>query len=124
MARTKASAKRPHEIALEVLKPGVVITPTELEKHVGNGPYASKHIWYLRKLGHDITVNKDGRTVVSYVYNGPGHSSSTQSKAKAAPAPVSKAEERRTKAASGQDSNYSVDPDWDAVDTKNVRELL
>lgn len=68
MARN--TSKRPHELALEILKPGVTVTPDELEKHVGNGPYAAKHVWFLRKLGHDITVNKNGRTVVSYTYNG------------------------------------------------------
>lgn len=142
MARN--TGKRPHELALEVLKPGVTMTPSELEAHVGNGPYASKHIWFLRKLGHDITVNKDGRTVLSYTYNGAG--TAKQAAPKAA---VSNAEIRRQNAASAAKSktmpkakkvehsdetlrvlgssgavkSYSIDPDWDAVEG-DVRELI
>lgn len=140
---SRNTGKRPHELALELFAKQPTVSPTELEKHVGNGPYSSKHVWFLRKLGHDITVNKEGKTVVSYTYNGIGTASAATAKpAKAAKAkPVSKAEERRQKAASkpfelkkpadeveatfgssGAASSYSVDPDWDAVD--NVKALL
>lgn len=137
MARN--TGKRPHELALEILKPGVTLTPTEIEKHVGNGPYASKHIWFLRKLGHDITVNKEGRTVLSYTYNGMGTAQpAAPKKAKPAKAakPMSRAEERRQTAAkkaidkteetfgsTGAVKSYSVDPDWDAVEG-DVKALL
>lgn len=139
---SRNTGKRPHELALELFAKQATVSPTELEKHVGNGPYSSKHVWFLRKLGHDITVNKEGKTVVSYTYNGIGTASAAvakPAKAKKAAKPVSKAEERRQKAAaldvrkpvdeveatfgsSGAASSYSVDPDWDAVD--NVKALL
>lgn len=110
MARN--SGKRPHELALEVLKPGVTITPTELEKHVGNGPYASKHIWFLRKLGHDITVNKDGRTVVSYTYNGVGSAQPVAVAAKPAKVkpekPAKAAKPKKAKAAKVEDDEDDV----------------
>lgn len=135
---SRNAGKRPHELALEMFAKQATITPTELEKHVGNGPYASKHIWFLRKQGHDITVNKDGRTVVSYTYNGDVTAPVPVAKA-AKPAkvakPVSKAEERRQNAAkkpideveatfgsSGAATSFSVDPDWDAVE--DVKALL
>lgn len=70
MARN--NGKRPHELTLELFAKNPTQTPSEIEAYVGNGPYASKHIWFLRKLGHDIAINKDGRTVVNYIYNGPG----------------------------------------------------
>ena len=66
------SGKRPHELALDLFATKSTVTPTELEKFVGNGPYASKHVWFLRKLGHDISISKQGRTVISYTYNGVG----------------------------------------------------
>lgn len=136
---SRNTGKRPHELALELFAKKPTVSPSELEAHVGNGPYASKHIWFLRKLGHDILINKDGRTVVSYTYNGAG--TATSKPAKAAAKSVSKAEERRVKAAqkpyevkspkdeveaafgsSGAATSYSVDPDWDAVE--DVKTLL
>lgn len=107
MARN--TGKRPHELALEVLVPGVTVTPTELEKHVGNGPYAAKHVWFLRKLGHDITVNKNGRTVVSYTYNGVGT-------AQSAPAKPVKAKPEKVKAAKPSKPAKVVDIESDEDD--------
>ena len=51
---------------LQVIKMGVPVTPSEINAHVGDGNYASKHVWYLRKLGFDITIQKSGRSVASY----------------------------------------------------------
>lgn len=135
---SRNSGKRPHELALELFAKKATVSPSELEKHVGNGPYASKHIWFLRKLGHDIAINKDGRTVVSYTYNGSGSAAAVAAKpakvakpAKAkkaaksfaAAAPKKPADEvEATFGSSGAASSYSVDPDWDAVD--NVKALL
>lgn len=134
---SRNSGKRPHELALELFAKKATISPSELEAHVGNGPYASKHIWFLRKLGHDILINKDGRTVVSYTYNGSGSAAAVAAK----PAKVAKPAKAKKAAAikpyevkapkdeveaqfgsSGAASSYSVDPDWDAVE--DVKSLL
>lgn len=78
--------KRPHELTLELFAQNATQTPSEIDAFVQNGPYSSKHIWFLRKLGHDISVNKQGRTVLSYTYNGPGTSTAVAPK----PAKVAK----------------------------------
>jgi hypothetical protein len=52
--------------ALQVIKLNVPVTPTEINDHVGDGDYASKHVWYLGKLGFTVTKQKDGRKVSSY----------------------------------------------------------
>lgn len=65
MART---AKRPCEIALEVMPLGKAVTPEVIDKHVGRRKVSS-HIWNLRQLGFVIDVEKspdDNRVVVSY----------------------------------------------------------
>lgn len=64
MART--SGKRPHEKLLEIMNVGDTLTPSEIDKHVGNGNYASKHIWFLGKLGFTFDIKKEGRSVLSY----------------------------------------------------------
>jgi phage protein D len=51
---------------LQVIKMNVPVTPAEINAHVGDGDYASKHVWYLGKLGFTITKQKDGRQVASY----------------------------------------------------------
>jgi hypothetical protein len=51
---------------LEVAKLNKAVTPTEINNHVGNGNYAAKHVLYLRILGYDFAVTKDGRNVASY----------------------------------------------------------
>lgn len=51
---------------LQVIRLGVPVTPTTINTHVGDGDYASKHVWYLRKLGFEFTIQKDKRKVVSY----------------------------------------------------------
>lgn len=64
MARN--SGKRPHEKLLEIMNVGDTLTPSEIDKHVGNGNYASKHIWFLGKLGFVFDIKKEGRSVLSY----------------------------------------------------------
>lgn len=64
MARN--SGKRPHEKLLEIMNVGDTLTPSEIDKHVGNGNYASKHIWFLGKLGFTFDIKKEGRSVLSY----------------------------------------------------------
>lgn len=51
---------------LQVIKLNTPVTPSEINSHVGDGDYASKHVWYLRKLGFEFTIQKDKRKVVSY----------------------------------------------------------
>lgn len=51
---------------LQVIKPGVPVTPSAINSHVGDGDYASKHVWYLRKLGFVFDIQKDKRKVVAY----------------------------------------------------------
>jgi hypothetical protein len=59
-------AKRPEYVALEIMEVGKAVTPSEIDKHVGTGAYASKYMSFLKRDGYTIQVNKDGRSVVSY----------------------------------------------------------
>ncbi len=51
---------------LQVAKLNVPVTPTEINDHIGAGNYASKYVLYLKNNGFEFSVNKSGRTVVSY----------------------------------------------------------
>jgi len=51
---------------LQIIKLGTPVTPSEINAHVGDGDYASKHVWYLGKLGFQFSIAKDGRKVASY----------------------------------------------------------
>lgn len=54
-------------LALQLFEIGKAVTPTEINTHVGRGDYAAKYISFLRgRHGFDFSVQKDGRTVVSY----------------------------------------------------------
>lgn len=64
-------AKRPYETALAMLKANITVTPAEINNEVGDG-LATRHVWQLRKLGYDISVEKDGRIITEYTYNGVG----------------------------------------------------
>ena len=68
MPRTAASnGVKPYLRALAVIKPGVPVTPQAINDHVGTGDYAAKYISFLRtRHGFEFTVQKDGRTIVSY----------------------------------------------------------
>ena len=68
---------------------GKAITPTALNKHLGVGDYASKHVSLLRKrIGCDILVEREGREIKSYTYvSGPETLPVKAAKAKAAKAP-------------------------------------
>lgn len=104
------SDKRPHELALELFAKTPTVTPTELEKFVGNGPYASKHVWFLRKLGHDISITKQGRTVVSYTYNGVGSAKPSLPKAPKVAKPASAKNPKPVKAAKPTKTKASGKP--------------
>lgn len=68
MPRVAASnGIRPEIRALSVIQLNVAVTPAEINKAVGTGDYAAKYISFLRKLGFDFTVTKDGKKVVSYI---------------------------------------------------------
>ena len=68
MARN--TGKRPHEKLLEIMNVGTRLTPVEIDAHVGNGNYASKHVWFLGKLGFTFDVERQGRTVIAYTMTG------------------------------------------------------
>jgi hypothetical protein len=82
---SRNTGKRPHELTLELFAQNATQSPSEIDAFVKNGPYCSKSIWFLRKLGHDISVSKSGRTVLSYTYNGTGTSTPTAPKPVKAP---------------------------------------
>lgn len=58
---------RPEIRALAVIKLNKPVTPQEINDCVGTGDYAAKYISFLRnRYGFTFTVQKDGRTVLSY----------------------------------------------------------
>lgn len=78
-------------LTLAVMPVGVAVTPAEIEASVNNGPYAAKYISFLRRLGFEVSVQKDGRNVVSYTIvsepaDAADHRKLKESKPKAAPA--------------------------------------
>jgi hypothetical protein len=62
----KSNGIPPQVRALAVIKLGVPVTPSEINKCVDTGNYASKWILYLKIMGFEFEVKKDGRNVVSY----------------------------------------------------------
>jgi hypothetical protein len=91
MARN--TGKRPHEKLLEIMNVGTRLTPVEIDAHVGNGNYASKHVWFLGKLGFGFDVERQGRTVIAYTMTAePANASDIRNPAVKAPkAKVAKA---------------------------------
>lgn len=83
MARN--TGKRPHELTLELFAKQATVTPSEIDAYVNVGAYSSKHIWFLRKQGYDISVTRNGRNVVSYTYNGQGTATPAEPKPAKAP---------------------------------------
>lgn len=86
-------------LTLAVMPVGKAVTPAEIEASVNNGPYAAKYISFLRRLGFVISVQKDGRNVVSYTIDSEpadaaehrAHKASMSPKPKAAKTPKVKA---------------------------------
>lgn len=68
---TKISA---HDRALAFLKEKGTATPAQIEKHVGQGAYASKYVCYLKLRGYEIETVKTGRTVTEYKFISDGDS--------------------------------------------------
>ena len=67
---------------------GKAVTPSEINAHVGRGDYAAKYISFLRgRHGFEFSVQKDGRSVVSYtLVSEPDNAADVRAKATAAPA--------------------------------------
>lgn len=76
-------------LALELFKLGEPVTPSDINKHVGRGDYAAKYISFLKnRHGFDFSVQKDGRTVVSYTLTAePANAAEVRAKATAVAAP-------------------------------------
>ena len=106
MPRVAASnGVRPEIRALAVIELNKPVTPKEINDCVGTGDYAAKYISFLKnRYGFTFTVQKDGKTVVSYTLiaepDNAADLRSAQPKAKAAPAP--KAPKVKAKAAKSQ----------------------
>jgi len=63
-----------HDRALAFLKEKGSATPAQIEKHVGQGAYASKYVCYLKLRGFEIETVKTGRTVTEYKFVSDGDS--------------------------------------------------
>ena len=63
-----------HDRALAFLKEKGTATPAQIEKHVGQGAYASKYVCYLKLRGYEIETVKTGRTVTEYKFISDGDS--------------------------------------------------
>jgi hypothetical protein len=63
-----------HDRALAFLKEKGSATPAQIEKHVGQGAYASKYVCYLKLRGYEIETVKTGRTVTEYKFISDGDS--------------------------------------------------
>lgn len=75
-------------LTLQLFEVGKAVTPSEINAHVGRGDYAAKYISFLRgRHGFEFSVQKDGRTVVSYtLVSEPDNAADVRAKATAAPA--------------------------------------
>ena len=75
-------------LALQLFELGKAVTPKEINDHVGRGDYAAKYISFLRgRHGFEFSVQKDGRSVVSYTLIAePKNAAEVRAKATAAPA--------------------------------------
>ena len=80
-------------LTLAVMPLGKAVTPAEIEASVNNGPYAAKYISFLRRLGFTVSVQKNGRNVVSYTIDAEPENAAEHraSKAAAPKAPKAKA---------------------------------
>jgi hypothetical protein len=57
---------KPYIRALAVIKLNKPVSPKEINDCVGTGDYASKYISKLRKDGFEFTIERDGRTIITY----------------------------------------------------------
>ena len=61
--------KKLTEVMLEIMKPGVPVSPTDLVAHVNRGKYPSQFIHHMKLHGYSISTIKNGRNVMSYTLN-------------------------------------------------------
>lgn len=86
------------------------VTPTELNDHLAVGNYAGKYVLYMRIAGYDVSTVKDGRTVLRYVYNGPGTSGKDPLTFGAVPTPAATAKSKSTKSKAAPVVNKMTKP--------------
>lgn len=128
-----------HEKLLEIMPLGVPVSPDQIDKHLDHGPYSSKNISFLRRLGFEIETKKEGKNVISYtIINEPANASDIRSgrvnrgmkvrkekpikakKEKSVAAPIA-IPTREEPVATLHSDSYSVDPDWDNTDISDLR---
>lgn len=140
----KSNGIPPQVRALAVIKLGVPVTPSEINKCVDTGNYASKWILYLKIMGFEFEVKKDGRSVVSYtMISEPKNaaelramqpkSSNVKKPAKASPPkiiivpkkPVNNLAKIKAAAEKLAATNVpAVDPAWDSVDGVDIKQIV
>lgn len=96
MPRKVNHSKRPEYVALEIMKVGQSVTPSEIDAHVGVGKYSSKYISFLKRDGYVINVTKDGRNVVSYTLVSKPAVEPAASQGRVAPVKMAKAAKAKT----------------------------
>ena len=145
MPRTAKSNGIPPQVrALAVIKLGVPVTPSEINKCVDTGNYASKWILYLKIMGFEFEVKKDGRNVVSYtmisepknaaelramqpkVSNVKTPAKSSSPKINIVPKkPVNNLAKIKAVAAKLAAKNVpTVDPAWDSIDGIDIKQIV
>ena len=134
----------PQVRALAVIKLGVPVTPSKINECVDTGNYASKWILYLKIMGFEFEVNKDGRNVVSYtMISEPKNAaelramqpkgSSVKTPAKSSPPKIIIVPKKpvnnlaKIKAAAemlAAKTVPTVDPAWDSIDGIDIKKLV
>ena len=99
---------------LPAIQPGVPFTPETIDHIVGAG-YSTKFVFFLRELGFEFSVNKDGRKIVSYtLIKEPADAAAIRSATASAPRGQSAAKAPKVKA---------VKPAKPAKSTKSVADI-
>jgi hypothetical protein len=138
----KSNGIPPQVRALAVIKLGVPVTPSEINKCVDTGNYASKWILYLKIMGFEFEVKKDGRNVVSYtMISEPKNAaelramqpkvSNVKKPAKVAKIIVvpKKSVNNLTKIKAAAEklvakTGSTVDPSWDSIDGVDIKKIV
>ena len=133
---------------IHLINLGKAVTPTEISSIVrppgSTKDYSAKYITFLRLLGFDFTIQKDGRRIVSYTCivepDDAGKVRSVGPKSKSVKAKTVKAtnvakikpveeQPKESKVISNPPkegiavSSFSVDEDWDSVDSDDLKKL-
>jgi len=139
----KSNGIPPQVRALAVIKLGVPVTPSKINKCVDTGNYASKWILYLKIMGFEFEVKKDGRNVVSYtMISEPKNAAelrAMQPKVSNVKKPAKVAEIitvvpkkpvnnlTKIKAAAEKlaaKTGSTVDPSWDSIDGVDIKKIV